>query len=208
MGGLFSSKKKPESRITEQDRAILELKKQRDQLRMYERKIDAEQVKLKTLAKQLLKDGKKSKALLLLKKKKRQESLAEKTAQQIENMETLANDIEFAQMESKVFEGLKVGNQALKDIQKLMSLEEAEQIMDETREAIEYQQQLSDLLAGSTSDEDESDILAELEAITSVDEKHDITIPDMPDVPAEEPQIKEQPKEKERRQERVALEAS
>ncbi|XP_039261422.1 charged multivesicular body protein 6-like isoform X2 [Styela clava] len=208
MGGLFSSKKKPESRVTDQDRAILELKKQRDQLRMYQRKIDAEQEKLKNLAKQLLKDGKKSKALLLLKKKKRQENLAEKTAQQIENMETLANDIEFAQMENKVFEGLKVGNQALKDIHKLMSLEEAEQIMDDTREAIEYQQQLTDILAGSISDEDESDILAELEAITSSTEKQIDQIPNLPDVPTEEPQVKQQEKSKEPRQERVALEAS
>lgn len=122
---------------------------------MYQRKIDAEQEKLKNLAKQLIKDGRKryfncnpvklecvdirdqfhvivnlflaltlispacSKAMLLLKKKKRQESLAEKTAQQMENMETLANDIEFAQMENQVLEGLKIGNQALKEIHKV-----------------------------------------------------------------------------------------
>ena len=38
MGGLFSKKEK--SRITDQDRAILGLKKQRDQLKQYQRRIE------------------------------------------------------------------------------------------------------------------------------------------------------------------------
>ena len=38
MGGIFS--KKPQSRITEQDRAVLGLKKQRDQLKQYQRRIE------------------------------------------------------------------------------------------------------------------------------------------------------------------------
>ena len=38
MGGIFSKKEK--SRITEQDRAILGLKKQRDQLKQYQRRIE------------------------------------------------------------------------------------------------------------------------------------------------------------------------
>lgn len=49
MGNLFSKKK--QTRITEQDRAILELKKQRDQMKIYQKKIDNEQIKLKELAK-------------------------------------------------------------------------------------------------------------------------------------------------------------
>lgn len=39
MGGLFS-KKENKSRITDQDRAILGLKKQRDQLKQYQRRIE------------------------------------------------------------------------------------------------------------------------------------------------------------------------
>ena len=39
-----------------------------------------------------------------------------------------------------------------------MSLEEVENIMDETADAVEYQRQISDLLGGSLSDEDEADV--------------------------------------------------
>ena len=39
-----------------------------------------------------------------------------------------------------------------------MSLEEVEKIMDETADAVEYQRQISDLLGGSLSDEDEADV--------------------------------------------------
>lgn len=50
------------------------------------------------------------------------------------------HDIEFAQIESKVVEGLKSGNEALKKMHQLMSIEDVERIMDETAEAVEYQQ--------------------------------------------------------------------
>ena len=68
------------------------------------------------------------------------------------------HDIEFAQIESQVLEGLKQGNNSLKKMQEVMSLEEVEKIMDETADAVEYQRQISDLLGGSLSDEDEADV--------------------------------------------------
>ena len=42
-------------------------------------------------------------------------------------------------MEAKVFEGLKQGNEVLKDLQGQMSLEDVENLMLDTQEAIEYQ---------------------------------------------------------------------
>lgn len=68
------------------------------------------------------------------------------------------HDIEFAQIESQVLDGLKQGNQSLKKMQEVMSLEEVEKIMDETADAVEYQRQISDLISGSLSDEDESEV--------------------------------------------------
>ncbi|KAJ0060040.1 hypothetical protein NL108_002826, partial [Boleophthalmus pectinirostris] len=106
------------------------------------------------------------KALLLLKKKKYQEQLLDKTENQISNLEQMVQDLEFAQIEMKVLEGLKVGNECLKKMHEVMSIEEVERIMDETQDAIEYQRQIDEMLAGSLTPEDEDDILAELEAIT------------------------------------------
>ena len=57
--GIFKSKPaKPASRITEVDKAVLQLKQQRDKLHQYQKKIQISLDKERLVAKQLLKDGK------------------------------------------------------------------------------------------------------------------------------------------------------
>ena len=80
MGTIFSKKK---SRITEQDHAILGLKKQRDQIKKYQKRINRDLGKEKELAKRLLKEGKKDRAKLLLRKKKFLEGVLDKTDAQL-----------------------------------------------------------------------------------------------------------------------------
>lgn len=80
---------------------------------------------------------------MLLKKKRYQEQLLQRTDGQLSNVEQLVNDLEFTQVEMKVLDSLKLGNQSLKEIQKLFTIEDVERIMDETREGIEKQQVLS-----------------------------------------------------------------
>lgn len=193
MGNLFGKKK--QTRVTEQDKAILQLKQQRDKLRQYQKRINLQLEKERLLAKQLLKNGKKEKALLLLKKKRYQDQLLDKTENQIGNLERMVQDLEFAQIEKKVIDGLKVGNECLKKMHEVMSIEEVERIMDETQDSIEYQRQIDEMLAGSLTQEDEDAVLAELEAITQGDVK-------LPEVPEDElpevPEAAEKKPEKER----------
>lgn len=207
MGNLFS-KKKP-SRVTEQDKAVLQLKQQRDKLRMYQKRISLQLDKERLLAKQLLKDGKKEKALLLLKKKRYQDQLMDKTENQISNLERMVQDLEFVQIEIKVIEGLKVGNQCLKKMHEVMSIDEVERIMDETQDAIEYQQQIDEMLAGSLSQEDEDAVLAELEAISQGDmELPEVPSEDLPELPEpsqEEPAERDRSQQSKRKQERELL---
>uniref|UniRef100_A0A3Q0RRL7 Charged multivesicular body protein 6 n=1 Tax=Amphilophus citrinellus TaxID=61819 RepID=A0A3Q0RRL7_AMPCI len=168
MGNVFGRKSRP-SRVTEQDKAILQLKQQRDKLKQYQKRITLQLEKERLLAKQLLQDGKKEKALLLLKKKRYQDQLLDKTENQISNLEHMVQDIEFMQIEMKVIEGLKVGNDCLKSMHEvLMSIEDVEKILDETQESIEYQRQIDEMLAGVLTQEDEDAVLAELEDITQV----------------------------------------
>ena len=166
MGSVFGKgNKNKDSRITEQDKAILNLKKTRDQLKKYQRKVESDLEKEKELAKRLLKDGKKDKAKLLLRKKKYQESILAKTDGQLDNLgkfdalfrfflvwvdwelifwlrfsfillETLVNNLEFSQVEKQVIDGLKMGNESLKKANEMFSIDEIEQIMDDTAEAI------------------------------------------------------------------------
>ncbi|KAM5135672.1 charged multivesicular body protein 6 [Mantella aurantiaca] len=180
MGNIFGRKKR--SRVTEQDKAVLQLKQQRDKLKQYQKKITLQLQRERELAKQLLHNGKKEKAKLLLKKKRYQEQLLEKTDNQISNLEKMVEEIEFAQIEMKVIEGLKIGNDCLKKMHEVMSIEEVEKIMDETQEGIEYQRQIDELLAGSLTTEDEEAILEELEAIT----QEELELPEVPTEPLPE----------------------
>ncbi|XP_016371662.1 charged multivesicular body protein 6-like [Sinocyclocheilus rhinocerous] len=200
MGNVFGRQGRVTSRVTDQDRAILQLKQQRDKLKQYQKKIPLQLEKERHLAKQLLKDGKKERALLLLKKKRYQDQLLDKTDIQIANLERMVQDIVFAQIEIKVIEGLKAGNDCLKQMHEVMSIEEVERILEETQEAIEYQKQIDELLAGFLTAEDEDAVLAELETIT---QGQDITLPELPTdplpaVPTGETERKEAPIKPER----------
>uniref|UniRef100_A0A8C3SZH8 Charged multivesicular body protein 6 n=1 Tax=Chelydra serpentina TaxID=8475 RepID=A0A8C3SZH8_CHESE len=164
MGNLFGRKRR--SRVTEQDKAVLQLKQQRDKLKQYRKRITLNLERERDVARQLLRDGKKEKAKSLLKKKRYQEQLLDKTENQISNLERMVQDIEFTQIEMKVIEGLKIGNECLNKMHEVMSVEEVERIIDETQDAVEYQRQIDEMLAGSFTEEDEDAILEELNAIT------------------------------------------
>ncbi|XP_076852896.1 charged multivesicular body protein 6 [Brachyhypopomus gauderio] len=164
MGTVFGRKDRP-SRVTEQDRAILLLKHHRDKLRQYQKTLGLQLEKERLLAIQLLKDGRKERVLLLLRKKHYQDQLLDKTETQISNLECMVQHLEYAQIELKVLEGLKVGNDCLKKMHEALSIVDVGRVMEETQEALEYQKQIDELLAGSLSQEDEEEVLAELEAI-------------------------------------------
>lgn len=102
MGSLFGKHKKPVSRVTEQDKAILQLKQQRDKLKQYQKRIEVNLERDRQLAKKLLDDGKRERAKLLLKKKKYQEKLLQNTDNQLEKLEQLTHDLEFAVVEVQV----------------------------------------------------------------------------------------------------------
>ncbi|CAH2291491.1 charged multivesicular body 6 [Pelobates cultripes] len=192
MGNLFGRKRR--SRVTEQDKAVLQLKQQRDKLKQYQKRITLQLERERGIARQLLHDGKKEKAKLLLKKKRYQDQLLDKTDNQISNLEKMVEDIEFAQIEMKVIEGLKVGNDCLKKMHEMMSIEEVEKIMDETQEGIEYQRQIDELLSGTLTEEDEEAILEELEALS----QEDLELPEagsepLPDITPEKPSVKNKP---------------
>ncbi|XP_009885134.1 PREDICTED: charged multivesicular body protein 6 [Charadrius vociferus] len=122
------------------------------------------------------------KAMLLLKKKRYQEQLLDKTENQISNLERMVQDIEFTQIEMKVIEGLKIGNECLNKMHQVMSIEEVERIIGETQDAVEYQRQIDEILAGSLTEEDEEAILEELNAIT----QEQVELPEVPSEPLPE----------------------
>lgn len=107
---------------------------------------------------------------MLLRKKKYQEKLLENTDSQLENLEKLAADLEFAQVEQQVLAGLKTGNEALKKVHEILTIDEIEKVMDETKESVEKQQELDALLSGALTEDDEDAVMAELDALVEAED--------------------------------------
>lgn len=95
-----------------------------------------------------------------------------------------------------------MGNEALKKVNEILSIDEVEQILDETRESIEKQQEIDALLNGVLSEEDEDEVLAELDALVASEEGPEKTPEDigvrLPDVPEDDPVAAAEKKRKEK----------
>lgn len=131
---------------------------------------------------------------MLLRKKKYQENLLTTTDQQLENLEKLTSDLEFTQIEQKVIDGLKIGNDALKKVHEILTIDEVERVLDETNEGIEKQREIDAMInqysASALTEEDEEAVLAELDALVAGDEETKApAIPDkeidLPEVPTD-----------------------
>ncbi|KAF9290104.1 Vacuolar protein sorting-associated protein 20 [Mortierella alpina] len=178
------------SKITAHDRAILDLKVQRDKLKQYHKRLDLVIAKELGLAKRHLANGEKKSALLALRRKKFQEGLLEKTQLQMTNLDELTFSIEQALVEKQVFEGLTAGNQVLKELQKEMSLSDVEKLMDETAESIAYQNEIDELLSTRLSVAEEEDIERELDEM--VEEETKAKLPSIPAPSEQERQLESQ----------------
>ncbi|KAM3501653.1 hypothetical protein MY10362_005387 [Beauveria mimosiformis] len=155
------------SKVTAQDKAILDLKIQRDKLQQYQRRIAVLTDKETDVARQMLAKGDKPRALLALRRKKYQQSLLAKTDAQLAQLEQLTASVEFAQIQKDVVFGLQQGTRVLQEIHREMGgLEHVEKLMGESADAIAYQNEVSEMLGGRISNQDEDEVedeLAEME---------------------------------------------
>jgi len=190
MGGNQSVPK-----ITAQDRAILDLKLQRDKLKQYQKKIQVILDREHTIAKGQIAAGQKDRALIALRRRKYQQSLLTKTDEQMENLEQLVSTIEFSLIEVSILHGLKQGNDILKEIHKEMNVESVEKLLEETAEAREYQKEVGDMLSNSLSLDEEEAVqkeLLEMQQDIATESKVPLDI-ELPSIPSSKPI--ERPKE-------------
>lgn len=182
MGGGSSKGKKASGgskKITRHDQAVLDLKVQRDKLKQYQKRCESVMQRETEIAKQLLAAGKKPQALIALKKKKLQATYLERSQAQLDNVSTLIDSVEFAQIEIKVFDALKAGNVALGQLhEQIGGIDAVEDLLLDTEEAIARQNEIDEALGQSMATEsiDEDEILAELDAL----EAEEIELPDAP----------------------------
>ena len=173
------------------NRAILDMKNQRDRLHQYQKRITIITSRETAIARQCLEKGDKTKALLALRRKKFQESLLAKTDQQLETLEQLTSNVEFALVQKDVIYGLQQGTSVLRQIHSEMGgLEQVDKLMGENEDARQYQKEISDMLAGEMSNQDEDEVEDELEAlqveITGLDVREEEGV-EYPAAPVNEP---------------------
>ncbi|KAK8086335.1 hypothetical protein PG994_001309 [Apiospora phragmitis] len=182
------------SRITAQDKAILDLKNQRDKLHQYQRRIEVLTQKETEIARQCLANGDKKRALLALRRKKYQESLLAQTDAQLEQLEQLTRNVEFAQIQKDIVFGLQQGSNVLKEIHAEMGgIDKVEKLMGETADAIAYQNEISEMLGGRISNNDEDEVEEELERLAKeVNGPQETTPGPLPVVPGHEPAAPEE----------------
>ncbi|KAF1838041.1 Snf7-domain-containing protein [Decorospora gaudefroyi] len=182
MGNTSSANK-----ISAQDKAILDMKNQRDKLRQYQKRITVLTDREKEIAKECLAKGDTNKAKLALRRKKYQESLLSKTDAQLAQLEILTSDVEFALVQKDVLYGLQQGTAVLKEIHKEMGgIENVEKLLGENEEARAYQEEISELLANKMSNQDEDEVEDELDALEA---EVNGVVPALPDAPVAQPQF-------------------
>lgn len=163
MGWLSWLQSSKVNKVSSKDKAVLDLKLQRDKVKQYQKRLSLIGDRERELAKQSLAKGNKQRALLFLRKQKFQNQLLEKSFSQLSNLEELIESIEFAQVQQEVVKGLEQGAQTLKAINAEMSLDKIDKIMDDTAEGIAYQREIEQTLSSAISDEDELAIERDLE---------------------------------------------
>jgi charged multivesicular body protein 6 len=158
------------------------------------------------VAREMLAKGDKKRALLALRHKKYQESQLAKTDAQLEQLEQLVRSVEFAQIQKDIVFGLQQGTRVLKEIHAEMGgIERVELLMGESAEAVAYQQEVSDMLGGRITNQDEDEVEEELAALEAA-VRGPTKLPDVPDnklpdtvvsEPEPEPVAERQPEQRE-----------
>lgn len=168
MGGGGSKKKAPEG-VSQHDVAVLDLKTQRDKLKQARKRAELAIEKETEAAAELARRGQRDRALLCLKKKRYQMTLMSQIEGALDNVQSLVDSIEFAQLTAQVVDRLKVGKDALEELNRQVTVEDVERIMDDTADAIAYRQEIAQLLGTKLSDEDTDAAEEELAALLAAD---------------------------------------
>lgn len=148
-------------KITAQDKAIFQLKQQRDKLKQYQKRLNTIIEKQTDLAKKAVLNKQPQKAKFYLRSKKQQESVINTTFDQLNNLEKLIGTIEYKLIEKDVVYGLQQGNRVLQKLNNEMQVEKIYALIDQLEDEKLKVDEVSELLGGANqlnrSEEEEVD---------------------------------------------------
>ncbi|KAJ1509748.1 Charged multivesicular body protein 6 [Coelomomyces lativittatus] len=193
--GLFSSK----PNVTNHDKAVFELKRQRDLLKKYQLQLQKSIENEKKNAIRYSQEKNLFKAKQSLKRKGYLVHLIQTTEGQLDNLEKMALTIENAVIQQNVIQSLALSNQALKELNQTMPLEKVQLLLEETEEAKLYQEEFNHQLEQFNSNQEEEwELSKELEQLQVKDlEERLPPVPiSFPQVPIQEPSTPRREEEK------------
>ena len=202
--GIFASKdKKGDNRkrpvdqsnqMTQLDKSKLEVKRGKNRISKFSKKLEQQIVKLDQDARNYVKSGNKKKALYTLRLKKLKIKSLDDVEQKILSLEKILLEIESTEMTQESLKAVQNGTNALNEMHRIMSVEDVEQIMADNEEALDEANEIASLLSGESFDlTDEEELEAELNALSgNVNNKNDtkVEISNMPNVPTSKIQLK------------------
>jgi len=198
--GIFASKNNSDNpgnrkipvdqsnQMTQLDKAKLEVKRGKNRISKFSKKLEQQIVKLDQDARNYLKDGNKKKALYTIKLKKLKIKSMENVETQILSLEKVLLEIETTEMTQESLKAVQSGTNALNEMHRIMSVEDVEQILADNEEALDDANEIANLIAGAGGNfdvVDEDELEAELQALNGNVNKNnsDVLISKMPNVP-------------------------
>jgi charged multivesicular body protein 6 len=177
-GGAAPPAKACNGTVEDADRALLDLKNQRDQLVNNRRRMESQASRDAQTAKELVKNDRKQQAMLALRKKKQHEQLALECQTHIGKLEELIADVEFASIQKETVAALATGVKTLKKIQQdIGGADYVASLMDECAEATAQHQEINEALASAGVAEDDADAMAEYARLVEEHAVAQLTIP-------------------------------
>ena len=175
MGAWFSSKpkaapKQPRPVPTAVDSAQLKLRVTRDRTDKFAGRLRGECDSLTRKAKEALSAGRKDQATYLLKLRKIKTSQLDKATAQLINLEQMVQTIESEAQNQAFVQAVAQGNAALQAMQEQMPIEKARQIMEDSEDAMAYQQEIDEAFAstlGEAGGPSEAELMAELDSMVA-----------------------------------------
>lgn len=133
--------------ITDVDRAVLALKTQKRKLGEYQKRVEGAIEREEQRAKDLVQCKKNKQALLALKKRKLHQQQLEKVCAWVLKVEESIVHIEQNQVQNDVYANLKRGNEALQILQKEVSLDDVDEILQDSSESAAHWEDINRALS-------------------------------------------------------------
>lgn len=216
-------------KITSQDKAILQLKKSRDNLSKFTHNtyklIDNENAELKKMIRSCKETGSPVKShpqiKLLLKRVHYQKILITRANDQLSNLDEMLSNIEFKLIEKKFITGLQQGNDILKKLNNELNVDFVQDVMDNVQDEMAYEREVDQVLTSNmenitdavtdsrmvldTELDQELEVMAASLGIAgeqpAADEQHKVKLPDTSQLP-DLPKVEESPEREEQEEQK------